>query len=298
MERQIKSLKGAGAARQIDQVAIEGAVKSTVERERAVWRQKLEQGRARFRRIVSAAASAGQSFGKLKELLEEMDREWVSPPAAVAAPDFSANHRPERATRPVSDRGPSAESLDGPPPKLSAGERRILTALAQYREGRSKVQVAVLAGYAATGGGFNNPELSLSWFTATPRRIGTPVSAVPPPPSKRLQVGAALTHCRLKEPATFFTYSADLAFVEKDVLPVRNRPSRELPQRAWQQTERMIVNGNMHAARYQSFYGCLKLPLIIKRVDPQLLKIWSGEADNFEAHQCNVSGKWQISINE
>jgi hypothetical protein len=31
-----------------------------------------------------------------------------------------------------------------------------LTALAQYPEGRSKVQVAVLTGYAATGGGFNN----------------------------------------------------------------------------------------------------------------------------------------------
>lgn len=33
LERQIKSLKGAGAARQIDQVVIERAVKSAVERE-------------------------------------------------------------------------------------------------------------------------------------------------------------------------------------------------------------------------------------------------------------------------
>jgi hypothetical protein len=31
-----------------------------------------------------------------------------------------------------------------------------LTALAQHPEGRSKVQVAVLTGYAASGGGFNN----------------------------------------------------------------------------------------------------------------------------------------------
>jgi uncharacterized protein len=45
--------------------------------------------------------------------------------------------------------------LDGPL-KLSCGERRILTALAQYPEGTSKVQGAVLTGYAATGGGFNN----------------------------------------------------------------------------------------------------------------------------------------------
>jgi len=155
LESQIKSLKSAGAAPQINQVGIERAVKSAVERERAVWRQKLEQGRARFRRIGAAAASTGQSLGRLKELLEETEREWLSPPAAVVAPDFSANHRPERVTRPVSDRVTSAESLDEPL-KLSSGERRILTALAQHPQGRSKVQVAVLTGYAATGGGFNN----------------------------------------------------------------------------------------------------------------------------------------------
>jgi hypothetical protein len=40
--------------------------------------------------------------------------------------------------------------------KLAAGERKILTALVQYPQGRSKVQVAVLTGYAAAGGGFNN----------------------------------------------------------------------------------------------------------------------------------------------
>ena len=67
----------------------------------------------------------------------------------------SVNHRPERAAKPATDRVASAESLDGPL-KLAAGERRILTALAQYPDGRSKVQVAVLTGYAATGGGFNN----------------------------------------------------------------------------------------------------------------------------------------------
>jgi hypothetical protein len=55
----------------------------------------------------------------------------------------------------ANDRVASAESLDGPL-KFTAGERRILTALAQYPQGRSKVQVAVLTGYAATGGGFNN----------------------------------------------------------------------------------------------------------------------------------------------
>lgn len=39
---------------------------------------------------------------------------------------------------------------------LGAAERKILTILVQYPEGRTKVQVALLAGYAHDGGGFNN----------------------------------------------------------------------------------------------------------------------------------------------
>lgn len=39
---------------------------------------------------------------------------------------------------------------------LAGGERKILTVLAQYPEGRSKVQVAILTGYAHSGGGFSN----------------------------------------------------------------------------------------------------------------------------------------------
>lgn len=41
-------------------------------------------------------------------------------------------------------------------PTLKSGERKILTALAQYPNGRTKQQVAILTGYAHTGGGFNN----------------------------------------------------------------------------------------------------------------------------------------------
>lgn len=39
---------------------------------------------------------------------------------------------------------------------LPGGERKILTALAQYPDGRTKVQVAILTGYAHNGGAFNN----------------------------------------------------------------------------------------------------------------------------------------------
>jgi hypothetical protein len=51
---------------------------------------------------------------------------------------------------------PAIERVHEAVAEITAGERRILTALAQYPQGRSKVQVAVLTGYAATGGGFNN----------------------------------------------------------------------------------------------------------------------------------------------
>lgn len=44
---------------------------------------------------------------------------------------------------------------------LGKAERLILTALAQYPDGRTKSQVAILTGYSVTGGGFNNAISSL-----------------------------------------------------------------------------------------------------------------------------------------
>ena len=73
----------------------------------------------------------------------------------MEAEDSSLKHQSDRAAKPANHRVASGETLNGSV-KLAAGERRILTALAQYPEGRSKVQVAVLTGYAAGGGGFNN----------------------------------------------------------------------------------------------------------------------------------------------
>ena len=105
--------------------------------------------------MIGAVASAGQAFEKLKALLDEAENEWANPPAAIEAADSSLKHRSDRAAKPANHRVASAETLNGSV-KLAAGERRILTALAQYPEGRSKVQVAVLTGYAAGGGGFNN----------------------------------------------------------------------------------------------------------------------------------------------
>jgi hypothetical protein len=97
----------------------------------------------------------GASFEKLKVLLDESEREWANLPATTPEPDFTINHKSERTKRPAAVRIASPDSLDGPL-KLSSGERRILTAVAQYPQGRSKLQVAILSGYAPNGGGFNN----------------------------------------------------------------------------------------------------------------------------------------------
>src|SRR5712691_1394146 len=51
LERQIRKARNTNSPQQLDRVAIERAVKVAVEREQAAWRQKLEQGRARFRQM-------------------------------------------------------------------------------------------------------------------------------------------------------------------------------------------------------------------------------------------------------
>jgi hypothetical protein len=155
LERQIRKSKDSNSPPESDQSAIERAVRVAVERERAVWRQKLEQGRARFRQISAALAAAGRSFDKIKVLLDEIESEAVNAPERAVTQHVTRNHRPAYGTHPVDNGATSVSSFDEPR-KLSLGERRILTALAQYPQGRSKAQIAVLAGYALNGGGFNN----------------------------------------------------------------------------------------------------------------------------------------------
>jgi uncharacterized protein len=155
LEREIKKLKSSKVVPQIEQAGIERAVRVAVERERAAWRLKLEHGRARFRQMIGTVASAGQAFEKLQVLVEQAASEWAALPAVNESPALSVNHRPDGAAKPVNQRSASTETFNGQI-KLGSGERRILTALAQYPQGRSKVQLAILCGYAHNGGAFNN----------------------------------------------------------------------------------------------------------------------------------------------
>jgi hypothetical protein len=53
-------------------------------------------------------------------------------------------------------------SANGATAGLTKAERLILTVLAQYPRGRTVVQIAILTGYAANGGGFRNALGSLN----------------------------------------------------------------------------------------------------------------------------------------
>jgi hypothetical protein len=90
------------------------------------------------------------------------------PPAAAPAPP--ARRQPERIPPPadawprtIPDPGdPSGlASLPVPDVTLSKAQRAALTVLAQFPDGRTKRQLAMLAGYSAKGGGFNNALSSL-----------------------------------------------------------------------------------------------------------------------------------------
>jgi hypothetical protein len=155
LEQEIRKLKNAKLAFQTDEAAIERAVKAAVERERAASHDRLERGRARLRQTIATLASAGQLIETLQVLVEEAEREWSVHTAPEASTFVPQHRRQQSAERLVVDHPASPAAPNGSL-ELSAGERRILTALAQYPEGRSKVQVAVLTGYAANGGGFNN----------------------------------------------------------------------------------------------------------------------------------------------
>jgi len=88
---------------------------------------------AEFARVVGEACSAFDTL-----------RKWTTDPPFVPEP-------PTRAASPVASRGNGAgDPMPGP-------QRKLLTVLAQYPGGRTKKQLAILAGYSHQGGAFNNP---------------------------------------------------------------------------------------------------------------------------------------------
>lgn len=167
---------------QVDLQALEQRIAATIERARAedpreLRRQvaslktELEKARrtAEEQKIVQTAVPAIDP-GDMKRLVELIERaeaagqlltefgqrlkiilSKLQAPAPQVQPGV-----PRRYVEPSATRAPVYREDRASSAKLPGGERKILTVLAQYPGGRSKTQVAVLAGYAHNGGGFNN----------------------------------------------------------------------------------------------------------------------------------------------
>jgi hypothetical protein len=119
----------------LQRIREEGKALALAEMER-VQEAKMAQLRA----IISTVCT---ELGKALNLL---NGEHKPAPRLMRAPSPAA-------PRPAPRSAPRPTVVDG---RVSGGERKILTALAQYPQGRSKRQVAILTAYAVKGGAFQN----------------------------------------------------------------------------------------------------------------------------------------------
>ncbi len=113
---------------------------------RTLAQQELQRAQdakmAQLRAILSAVS---EQLAQAAHLLNDVDRPRPAPRPLRAPPPPASRPALRPASQPI--------AFDG---RVSGGERKILTALAQYPQGRTKRQVAILAGYAIKGGAFAN----------------------------------------------------------------------------------------------------------------------------------------------
>jgi len=128
----------------VDQAQIEKAIAGATDTVKRLVEQHIDQRNKTFARLKHQGENVIEG---LRALLKED----VSIKVAV-------RHNEPFTVSPATARATPAARRDGGTGNNSMpkAERLILTALAQYPDGRKKAQVAVLTGYAVNGGAFNN----------------------------------------------------------------------------------------------------------------------------------------------
>lgn len=96
--------------------------------------------------VSSAVTTVGQEVAALSRSIVAR---LQSKPAVQTRPQPT-----KRQIQPVPQRRHVVATGSGEP--MASGERKILTVLFHFSQGRTKNQIAVIAGYAVNGGGFNN----------------------------------------------------------------------------------------------------------------------------------------------
>jgi hypothetical protein len=157
-----------GRAPVVDQGAIDRAVRVAVIEERQRFNTFRTQTEKRFRWIAGNVVRLERVFVSAGEIVGAMrsDGDWDRnsssgvpqevPVLKVPSPRVPTPGKMTTSVRGARSNGAHSPAVGNDNGKLASGERKILTVLAQYPEGRTKVQVAVLTGYAVSGGGFNN----------------------------------------------------------------------------------------------------------------------------------------------
>lgn len=112
--------------------------------------ETTQRDRKTFEEIVGTAKREASKAGARPE---NPNRSGLTPSRPAVAVQRTEPNR-NRAD------GARARQIDGRAP-LSKAERLVLTVLAQYPQGRTKNQIAILTGYAINGGGFGNALSSL-----------------------------------------------------------------------------------------------------------------------------------------
>lgn len=143
----------AKAGEAVDAEALQRAIEAAVARSRKLIEAGMESRNRELRQIQT---EAGRLVTRARKLLEDQ---------AVKI-SLEVRHQESFAVTPTAGNGaaPARRALpraNGSGESMPKAERLVLTALAQYPDGRSKTQVAILTGYASSGGGFNNALSSL-----------------------------------------------------------------------------------------------------------------------------------------
>ena len=126
---------------------------------RGYQRGKIEGYGGAIQQIGALVGTARQMAVNAQALIKELENA-----ASRKAPQSTPRHIPASVAQSVEHRASNARVAGSSPAgrsndlgeKMQKAERLILTALAQYDGGRTKAQIAVLTGYAAKGGAFNN----------------------------------------------------------------------------------------------------------------------------------------------
>lgn len=102
------------------------------------------------------ATATGEVAQFHRRRVAALEDEIASSAAAPAPPPRRAAPTARASAPPAPVPSPARAGGGDPDPSIGGAARKVLTVLAQYPEGRTKRQVAMLTGYSGKGGGFNN----------------------------------------------------------------------------------------------------------------------------------------------